>query len=226
MEPTHQPKATEKLAAFWRHPDTELQFAALEIALRSGIHLQQNHPDQYQLVRYLRQHENELNQHFSAIYGWHIARGGSQREPYYFLAPAPGMATRVPPAYRQDFGPEYVIVALLLCKVSQLDFQITEFESAEDLLQQLQDEYEDYRIGLFRHLAHVKNELETLPTEEKVISWLRRCFKEFKKLGWLYEHPDGRLEIMPSLDRIREMYQVEIDTLDARYQLPSSTSTN
>lgn len=220
METSHQSSA-EKIGTFWQHADTLTHFAALELALRNGTHLQATHPDQYSLVRYLRDYKDELSQHFSTVYGWQLTQGGSQKEPYYFLAPILGEGARVPLDFRRELGPEYVIVALLLCKISLIDFQITEFESAEDLLQQVQDEYEPYRDGLFRHLAHVKGETETTPAEKKVIKWLKRCFEEFKKLGWLYERADGSLEIMPSLDRIREMYETEIKHFGTHYQGPN-----
>ena len=216
METSYQPSA-ENIALFWQAPATLEHFAALEMALRNGVHLQRAHPDHYSLVSYLERHKNELNHHFETVYGWRLTHGGSQQERYYFLAPVAGEGARVPQAYRKEFSPEYVIVALLLCKISLMDFQISEFKSAEDLLSQLQDEYEPYRVGLFRHLAHVKGETETTPDEKKVVGWLVRCFKEFKQLGWLYEHPDGTLEIMPSLDRIREIYESEIKNLPSRY---------
>lgn len=216
METSHQ-SSTERIGAFWQNADTLTHFAALELALRSGTHLQATHPDQYTLVRYIQQYQEELNQHFSTVYGWQLIQAGSQKEPYYFLAPIPGDSARVSSDFRREFSPEYVIVALLLCKISLIDFQITEFESAEDLLQQVQDEYEPYREGLFRHLAHVKGETETTPAEKKVIKWLQRCFDEFKKLGWLYERTDGSLEIMPSLDRIRDMYETEIKDFGNHY---------
>ncbi|GAB3862274.1 hypothetical protein GCM10028822_42750 [Hymenobacter terrigena] len=222
METSYSP-SPEELSAFWQHPDTLTHFGTLELTLRSGTHLQAAHPEQSTLVRYLRQHYTLLNYHFSTVYSWQLVKEGSLNEPYYFLAPLLGAGAQQPLKFRREFGPEYVIVALLLCKVSIIDYQITDFASADDLLQQLQDEYEPYREGLFWHLAHVKGDVEIAPDKKKVIGWLKRCFKEYKRLGWLYEHPDGRLEVMPALDRIREMYEVEIKTLATRYQTPSTS---
>ena len=62
METSYQP-SPESIALFWQAPATLEHFAALEMALRNGVHLQRAHPDHYSLVSYLERHKNELNHH-------------------------------------------------------------------------------------------------------------------------------------------------------------------
>jgi len=194
-------------------------FHELDTLLRSGVHVQAAHPDQQHLVSYLRKNEAAL----AAFYrDWHLGTQLQHRheEPhrYYFLEPPAGSWAQVGPAFQRELEAKHIIVAMLLCKVFLIDLQKPEFDSVAALMYLLEREYEDYRAGLFRQLARVMDKRETQMDSENVQKLVEQCLRLFKELGWLCRTETGGWRVLPSLDRIRDLYQNEIKAMPDRFK--------
>ncbi len=82
----------------------------------------------------------------------------------------------------------------------------------------LEREYEDYRAGLFRQLARVMDKHETQLNGENVQKLVGQCLRLFKELGWLCRTETGGWRVLPSLDRIHDLYQNEIKAMPDRFK--------
>lgn len=212
--------ATQPITAltFFADEAAEAHFAALDFALLNGEHAQRAHPRQRTWFSLLHRQHASLRLFYRKYFRLELEQQQHAGEPYYFLRPADGTACKVPESHYIKLEPVQIIVALLLCKISLIDYQ--EFSSVDALFELLREEYTAYREGLFRQLIHLKGSRESEYDEEKVRKWVGKALLDFEALGWVCRLADGTLRVMPSLDRIRELYQDEIQNMATRYNPP------
>lgn len=218
----HSPTPPTGSLTFFEDEETEVHFAALDIALRGGQHAQQGHPQQRPWFGLLQRQRVSLRLYYRQYFGLELEQRQQSGETYYYLRPAEGGGYKVPVASLLKLEPAHVIVALLLCKITLIDDQ--EFNSIDALFASLRAEYSPYREGLFRQLAYLKGNQESNYDEEKVRRWVRQSLSYFERLGWVYQLPNEAWRIMPSLDRIRDLYQDEIQGMATRYSAPTANA--
>ncbi len=204
--------------AFFADEDAETHFAALDFALRCGQHAQHSHPQQRAWFGLLHRQRASLTLYYRQYFGLALEYRQQGGEPYYYLRPLEGGGCRVPEAHLLKLDPAHVIIALLLCKIALIDYQ--EFDSVDALFALLREEYSAYREGLFRQLLHLRNNKESEFDENKMRGWVKQALTEFEELGWVHRLPGGAWRVLPSLDRIRELYQDEIQNMATRYSVP------
>ena len=205
------------LAAFLTNPETQQLLAPVDFALRNGQHVQAEHPQQREWFAFITRHATVLNGYYLICFNLQLEERRDGMRRYFYLWQRPGTDSLIPDAYREPLEPAMVIVGMLLCKVSLMDVQRDEFASIEELLSFLHEEYEEYRDGLFLQLAHLSQEETMQRDEAKVVSLIKRSLKEFERLGWVYRTPDKGWRILPALNRIRELYEEEINSIKLRF---------
>lgn len=204
--------------AFFADEEAETHFAALDFALRNGQHAQPSHPQQRVWFSLLHRQRASLQLYYRQYFDLELEQRQQSGEPYYYLRPIEGRNCRVPEANLSKLESAHVIIALLLCKIVLIDYQ--EFDSIESLFALLREEYSAYREGLFRQLLHLKNNKESEYDENKMHGWVKQALTDFEALGWVHRLPGGEWRVLPSLDRIRELYQDEIQNMATRYSAP------
>jgi chromosome condensin MukBEF MukE localization factor len=214
----YSPAQLPPALAFFADEEAEAHFAALDFALRNGQHAQQSHPQQRAWFGLLHRQRASLQLYYRQYFGLALEQRRQSSEPYYYLRPIEGGSCQVPESNLSKLEPAHVIIALLLCKIALIDYQ--EFNSVEALFMLLREEYSAYREGLFRQLLHLKNNKESEFDEKKMHGWVKQALTDFEELGWMHRLPGGAWRVLPSLDRIRELYQDEIQNMATRYSAP------
>lgn len=194
-------------------------FHETDTLLRSGVHIQVAHPGQQRLAQYLHRHEGAL----AAFYrDWHQgaclthAQNGPER--YYYLEPPAGVWQMGGTSYVKELKPAYLLVALLLCKVFRIDMRRPEFASVDALMLLLENEYEEYRDGLFRQFAQVTDKRRSELDDKQVRDIVERALDWFGQVGWLHRPAAGGWRVLPALERIRVLYHNEIAAMPDRFK--------
>jgi chromosome condensin MukBEF MukE localization factor len=202
---------------FFEHENAERDFGTVDYALRNSKYLQRQHPEQINLFDFVYDNEKSLRKYYQRFFGAELRCRGASYNQYYFLHPLPDVHRKIPSSNQEFLKTEHLIIGLLICKIYFIDMQ--EVYSVSTLIHLIRTEYETYREGLFRQLARVQGGKESEFDDKKLEECLRDAVKKFKSLGWLYERPDTKeLQVMPSFDRIRDMYQDEIINIQSKYQ--------
>lgn len=197
--------------------DTIEHFAPLDYELRSGVYIQEAHPEQRHLVWYLQDHFASIQGFYLTIYGLRLQHRNDGERRFYFLQPTEQTANKIPYLYRKEFKPELIIVGLLLCQIRFVDLELP--TTVDELMGLLTLEYAPYKEGLLRHVSKLKNSkfFATDLDDAKVKKWLSESINEFTKLGWVYKPHDGAFQIMPALDHLRDLYRDEIMKMETVY---------
>jgi hypothetical protein len=197
--------------------DTIEHFARLDYELRSGVYIQEAHPEQQRLVWYLEDHFVPIKEFFLTVYGLRLQHRNDGARRFYFLQPTEQTANKIPQLYRKELKPELIISGLLLCQIVFVDLEIP--NTLDELMNLLVLEYAPYREGLLRHVSRLKNSkfFATDLDDAKVTKWLSEAIDEFTKLGWVYKPGDGTFQVMPALDHLRDLYRNEIMKIETVY---------
>ena len=194
-------------------------FHEADTLLRSGVHIQLAHPGQRRLAQYLHRHEGPLAEFYHT---WHqgarLAHEQEGPERYYYLEPPAGAWQQAGTPYVRELKPAYLLVALLLCKVFRIDLRRPEFASVEELMVLLEREYAEYRDGLFRQFAQVTGKRRSELDDQQVRDLVERALEWFGQVGWLYRPVAGGWQVLPALERIRELYRNEIAAMPDRFK--------
>jgi hypothetical protein len=208
---------------FFTDPATIQHFAGLDYMLRSGVYLQQAHPEHLPLVEFLEDGDNLtlLQAYYHSLFGLQLKYQHEQERRFYYLAPTEQSASRLPPTVRQSLKPELVIAGLLLCQLVNVDLE--EPDTVESLMSLLRVEYVPYLDGLLKHVANLKNSkhFATERDENRVRKWLADAIDEFARLGWVYKRHDGTFRVMPALEHLRTLYRDDILKMEETYRADS-----
>ncbi len=201
---------------FFNDKKVEQVFAKLDYALRSGIHIQGNHPKQGEFFRFLDRNFNSLKVYYKELFQVILSKEGNNFNHYYFIDFEEGSRGAIPTPARDYLATETIIIGMLFLKLYQIDGNI-ELDTVDDFTTTLISEYDDEKEALFKLIVSSRSSNSSDFNEEKVIDLIKRAFDTFNHLGWI-EWEDNqvknRFKSLPSFERLRTLYQSQINNID------------
>jgi hypothetical protein len=190
-------------------------FAKIDYLLRSGVHIQREYPKPEELFRFINQYFKSLNQYYLDIFKVILSEGGSDFNRYYFIDFEEGSRGNISPEYREYLKTEYVIIGMLFFKLFKLDGNL-EIDSVSGFILILFSEYEEEKIALQKLITNTYTDKSSDLNDDKVVDIIQKAFAKFQDLAWIAWEDDDRdrLIYMPSFDRLRLMYQPQINGID------------
>lgn len=191
-------------------------FAKLDYLLRSSVHIQREYPLPSELYRFLDQYYDKLKDYYNTIFNLPLSRGGNDFNQYYFIDHNVGERTNVPSDSKSYLESRHILVGLLFFKMYQIDGNI-ELDSVNDFIDLLFNEYEEEKQALRRLITGSASEKGSDRNDEKVENTINKAFDKFNELGWLVwenEIDKNRFKVLPSFERLRLMYQPQIDNIN------------
>lgn len=187
-------------------------FAALDFALKDGVHIQE-HGKQKDLFLYLRRFYSTLKQYYREFWGLELEEGGTDSEKYYYLRFYPDIKNGIPQNHKHVMSKENIIIGLLLYKVYFIDCNI-ELNSISKFQKIIRLDYPDLKPGIVRILAKAKKEKATKLNDDKIDASIKSAFDEFNKIKWISMEDDGTFEILPSFHRVTREFASYINNID------------
>ncbi len=198
-------------------------FSKVDYFLRSGVHIQREHPKPEEMFRFIERNFESLHSYYSNLFQLQLTKGGEEQlNRYYFLDfEDENNRSKIPPdhRYRKYLETEHIIIGMLFFKMYRLDANI-ELDSVSDFIQLLFTEYEEEKKGLFKLIASAKTDKSTDYVDKEVIKEIKDAFDEFEKLGWIawINEEKSKFKYMPSFERLRKKYQSQIMSIDELIQ--------
>lgn len=199
-----------EMYSFFSDNNAKEVFASIDYTLRTGKHIQRQYHGQADAFKFIRKHFEELRQYYIDFFGLSLQSEGEGEQQYFFLDTNNDSNSLIPYNLRRSLKPENLIIGIFLCKLVN-DF--TEIETISDFKKALREEYEPYKENFYRLLAFSKDSKQTIADDEAVDKQVERAFSEFNRLGWI-QLDGGYFEVMPSLERLRLLYETEIYNVD------------
>lgn len=216
MEHEHSNGITEikDRYAFLYTSDASDIFGKVDFMLKSGIHLQYQHPDQEAEFIFVGRNFLSLNNYYRDFFGVSLEKGGAETDTYFYLYFEGNRRGSIPADRREFLSEESLIIGIFACKVYSIDFNAEE-SSLNKFLKLMKEEYEEYKDDFYRLLAQTKSSYTTGEDDMELYKSVLAAFKDFKNLGWVYFKNDEQFVIMPSMERIRKLYAQEINNTPA-----------
>ncbi len=191
--------------------DSRTYFAKLDIALKSGRHIQNYEPD-VSLYGYLETYYAELQNYYETLFQLELGKGSQDHDDYYYLSLREDERGKIPSGMLQEIEGADIILGLLLLKYYHEKYleieKILTFDSFLDLL--FEPEWKDDFLRLF---TKGTEENYNSRDNKKLQSRLRATLGRFEKLGWIRTVEAEESEsfvLMPSLGRLETMYGNDI----------------
>lgn len=192
-------------------------FARLDYTLKSGMHIQREHPKPGALYRFLETNFDSLKLYYADFFEMLLTKGGDDWNSYYYIDFEEGSRGNIPnnPQFRQYLKPEFILVGLLLFKVYKLDANI-ELNKISDFISLLYQEYEEIMGKLQLLLARVSSDTGSDFSDDKLRDIIYRAFAEFELIGWVSREEEDKdyFVYQPSFERLRQMYYPQIEGID------------
>jgi len=187
-------------------------FGKVDFLLKSGSHIQYQHPDQEAEFVFIGRNAISLNDYYKDFFGLTLEKGGIETDTYYYLDFENNRRGAIPPERRDFLCEESLIIGIFACKVYNIDFNAEE-SSLQTFMKLMREEYEEYKDDFYRLLAQTKNAYTTGEDDLELYKSIQSAFRDFKNLGWVYFKNDEQFVIMPSMERLRKLYAAEINNI-------------
>lgn len=215
METTHS--QTLNCYPFLEDKKAPQHFARADYLLRSGVHLQLDHPDAG-LYRFVNQaYENGgMADYYSDLFNLKLTRSGSEFNRYYYLDFEEDTRHKIPLHHRDTLATQDIIIGMLFFKLYKLEGNI-ELENVSDFIHLLFTEYEEEKEGLRRLIADSGSDKGTDYSDDKIKDVIYKAFKQFNNLGWIAwedENNKDGFRYQHSFERLRNLYQPQIEGID------------
>lgn len=211
---------TEKieLYSFLQNKKAKSIFAKLDYTLRNGVHIQREYPKNIHLYRFLNDSDNyeSLKDYYKDFFNLNLIKEGSDFNNYYYLNLNEDGKSNVPGDNREYLRSEYIIIGMLFLKMFKLDGNI-ELDSISEFTTLLYEEYEEQKNALRKLINDNSSDKSTDLGDQKFENVIAKSFEKFGDLGWLMwdkEDEKNKFKIMPSFERLRIIYQPQIETID------------
>ena len=211
---------TEKIEqySFLYNRKAKAIFAKLDYMLRNGIHIQREYPKNVNLYRFLNDSDNyeSLKNYYKDFFNLNLTKEGSDFNNYYYLNLNEDGKSNVPSDNRDYLRSEYIIVGMLFLKMYKLDGSI-ELDSVSEFTTLLYEEYEEQKNALRKLINDNSSDKSTDLGDQRFETVINKSFEKFGDLGWLMwdrEDEKNKFKIMPSFERLRIIYQPQIETID------------
>ncbi len=195
---------------FLRSPDARDIFGKVDFLLKSGAHVQFQHPEQEQEFIFITRNPTSLNDYYRDFFGLTLEKGGIETDSYYYLDFENNKRGNIPSDRRDFLSEESLIIGVFVCKVYNIDFNAEE-SSIVTFMKLMREEYEEYKDDFYRLLAQTKSAYTTGEDDAELYKSILSAFKDFKNLGWVYFKNEEQFVIMPSMERLRKLYAGEIN---------------
>lgn len=193
-------------------------FARIDYFLRNGVHIQREYPYPSDLYRFLdANYENGIKDYYLDIFELPLRKSGNEFNQYYFIDLNIGDRSKVSSDYKDYLKSPHILVGLLFLKIYRIDGNI-ELDNINEFTSLLFQEYEEEKLALTKLITDTASEKSSDRNEEKVEAIIEKAFEKFGELGWLLwddSKEKKRFKVLPSFDRLREMYQFQIDNIDS-----------
>ncbi|WP_340203562.1 condensin complex protein MksE [Ascidiimonas sp. W6] len=211
---------TEKIIpyGFLSNKKAKSVFAKLDYTLRSGIHIQRQYPLNVNLYRFLNESENyeSLKEYYKDFFNLNLIKEGTDFNNYYYLNFNENGRGNVPSDNRDYLRSEYIIIGMLFLKMYKLDGNI-ELDSVSEFTTLLHEEYEEQKNALRKLINDNSSDKSTDLSDQRFEVVISKSFEKFGDLGWLMwesENEKDKFKVMPSFERLRIIYQPQIETID------------
>jgi chromosome condensin MukBEF MukE localization factor len=198
---------------FLEAEDSRNYFAKLDIALKSGRHIQNYEPDVL-LFGYCETYSVELQRYYDTLFQLELGKGNLDLDDYYYLQLKEDQRSRIPSGLQQEMEGSDIILGLVLVNYYHVKYleseKVLSFEAFLDLL--FEQERKDDFLRLF---TKTEGDNYNSRSDEKLRSKLKATLGRFEKLGWIRTVEKGEADsfmLMPSIDRLGRMYGREIAT--------------
>lgn len=193
-------------------------FAKIDYTLRNGIHIQREYPKNVNLYRFLSDTDNyeSLKNYYEDFYNLNLVKDGSDFNSYYYLNLNDDGTSNVPSDNRDYLRSEYIIIGMLFLKMYKLDGNI-ELDTVTEFTSLLYEEYEEQKNALRKLINDNSSDKSTDLGDKRFESVIAKSFEKFGDLGWLMwdkEDDKNKFKVMPSFERLRIIYQPQIETID------------
>tara|TARA_R110002051_G_scaffold110207_1_gene182824 strand:- start:10430 stop:11110 length:681 start_codon:yes stop_codon:yes gene_type:complete len=211
---------TEKIEkySFLNNKKAKTTFAKLDYTLRNGIHIQREYPLNVNLYRFLNDSENyeSLRNYYKDFFNLNLIKEGSDFNNYYYLNLNEDGKSNVSTDNRDYLKSEYIIIGMLFLKMFKLDGNI-ELDSISEFTSLLYEEYDEQKNALRKLINDNSSDKSTDLSDQRFEAVITKSFEKFGDLGWLMwdrEVEKNKFRIMPSFERLRIIYQPQIETID------------
>lgn len=112
---------------------------------------------------------------------------------------------------------EFIIVGMLFLKMYKLDGNI-ELDSISEFISLLYEEYEEEKNALRKLINDNSSDKGFDLNDERFEDVIKKSFIKFGELGWLLWDDiseKNKFKTMPSFERLRAVYQPQIETIDS-----------
>lgn len=193
-------------------------FAKIDYTLRNGIHIQREYPKNINLYRFLSDTDNyeSIKNYYQDFYNLLLVKEGSDFNSYYYLNLNDDGTSNVPSDNRDYLKSEYIIIGMLFLKMYRLDGNI-ELDSVSEFTALLYEEYEEQKNALRKLINDNASDKSTDLGDQRFENVISKSFEKFGDLGWLMwdkKDEQSKFKVMPSFERLRIIYQPQIETID------------
>tara|TARA_R110001599_G_scaffold80918_4_gene218527 strand:+ start:1643 stop:2293 length:651 start_codon:yes stop_codon:yes gene_type:complete len=200
---------------FLKDEDSIKYFANVDFDLKAGKHIQ-NYSTQFYEYDYIVKFFIELRYYYSLLFGVSLTKSSYGNENYYYLQFEDGKGS-FKGSLSERLSSRHTLFGLLLLKIHRLDKHFSDNRMTLDSLKNhLKDSSNIYRDDIYRLFARVQSpEMASEPDEQNVDSWIVNSLNKFEQLGWIVFEDEHEFKILPSFNRLFEMYKDTISNFDS-----------
>lgn len=215
MENVNSENSVTNKHSFWTDKKAKEVFANVDYHLKSGMHIQREHPKPEEVFRFVERNYDELVEYYRDFFQVNLCQGGSNWNKYYYIDFEEGSRGKIPAQFRSYLSTESVIIGLLFLKIYKIDANI-ELDKISEFKKMLFAEYEEEKNGLLKLLADAATEKSSDFNDKKVEDAISKSFELFDNLGWIVKdiQDKDKFKCMPSFERLRKMYEPQILGID------------
>jgi len=201
--------------AFLGTEDSISHFAKVDFSLRAGKHIQ-GHDSQFNEFYYVSKFYKELKNYYLLLFGVCLTKSSYGNEDYFYLLFEDNKGH-----FNSDLidklSTRHTLFGLLLLKITRLDRHFSQNTLAIDSLKDyLRDSSNMYREDMYRLFAKVQTkDMATDPDEQHIDQWIDSSLKKFEQLGWIFFEEELAFKVLPSFNRLFEIYKDTISNFEA-----------
>lgn len=222
MENIYKEKGDDEFS-FLKTPDAKRYFAEIDYYLKNGMHIQKDFPKPEGLYRFLDRYSIQIKKYYWDLFQIVLTYGGEEWNRYYFIDFIEGNRGNILSDNREYVPVQHLIIGLLLINIYKIDAHL-EMNSISGFKQILREDYEEYKNDLYRLLADSESNKDSDYSDKKIDGAIDSAFKFFSKVGWISLYQSNEFKVMPSIERLRKMYETQIVNIEDIFK--STVSAN
>ncbi|MCG6189856.1 hypothetical protein [Maribellus maritimus] len=198
---------------FLTHPLSREVFAETDYLLKSGCHIQKQHPKQKRIFEFITESDSYLDNFYRDFYDVSLEyRNEDLDQRYYFISFFKDDNERynrgnIRLSRSEYLEPQHVIVGLFLWYINNADY----VDSITEVQKMLDNDYDELKDGFYKLFAKVSDKKYLNADRKLVNKTIENALLKFGEIGWLYFPLDdnNKFEIMPSFDRLTHVFYAD-----------------